>query len=57
MSFTKKSKDEQASYIDSFIRHSNNIINKLPDEQDTVKELLDSTMLNQISITPIESGN
>ena len=57
MSFTKKSKDEQASYIDSFIRHSNNVISKLPDEQDSVKELLDSTMLQQISITSIESNN
>ena len=57
MSFTKKSKDEQASYIDLFIRHSNNVINRLPDEQDNVKELLDSTIIQQMSITSIEPNN
>ena len=54
MTFFKKSRDEQASYIDSFIRHSYSVLGKLPEDQKCTKELLDATALQQIAITPIE---
>ena len=54
MTFFKKSRDEQASYIDSFIRHSYSVLGKLPEDETCKKNLMDATALQQITITPIE---